>query len=344
MLRDVLGFPTAEVAGMLGTTHDRRQRRPAARPRRARPRPRRAGAPRPGRPASSDLARRFADAFSAADVDGLVALLTDDAWLAMPPAPHEYHGIEAIAAFLRATFASGRPPAAAAAHPRQHPAGVRQLPRSAPERSPPPAGLFVLTLTGDRIHAITRFHIDALCPRFGSRVLPAPAGPSPGASASDVPGARRHPGGPSAAEGGGRLLEGGVGDGGDGPPAEEAVERPRRSGRAVAATPASRQASRRRPRPRRARTSCGGRSPTSAGGSRRRGRAAQRGGVGGRAARAAEVREPMNQSHAGRGQQVALGEVAPGARLLDGSWSQHRVDEQLVRQRGPALSRVPAVP
>ena len=31
----------------------------------------------------------------------MVALLTDDAWLTMPPLPHAYQGHAAIAAFLR---------------------------------------------------------------------------------------------------------------------------------------------------------------------------------------------------------------------------------------------------
>ena len=35
------------------------------------------------------------------DVDGMVALLTDDAWLTMPPLPHAYQGRNAIGAFLR---------------------------------------------------------------------------------------------------------------------------------------------------------------------------------------------------------------------------------------------------
>jgi hypothetical protein len=34
----------------------------------------------------------------------VIALLTDDAWLSMPPAPHEYHGTGAIESFLRASF------------------------------------------------------------------------------------------------------------------------------------------------------------------------------------------------------------------------------------------------
>ena len=47
------------------------------------------------------LADRFADAFARGDINAVVALLTDDAWLAMPPAPHEYHGPDEIMAFLQ---------------------------------------------------------------------------------------------------------------------------------------------------------------------------------------------------------------------------------------------------
>jgi RNA polymerase sigma-70 factor (ECF subfamily) len=61
-------------------------------------------AARPGSAAERALARRFADAYVAADIDGVVALLTDDAWLSMPPAPHQYYGTGAIAAFLHASF------------------------------------------------------------------------------------------------------------------------------------------------------------------------------------------------------------------------------------------------
>jgi hypothetical protein len=42
-----------------------------------------------------------------------------------------------------------------------------------------PAGLFVLTMAGDRIQAVTRFHLDTLYPRFGlPGSLPAPGGPA----------------------------------------------------------------------------------------------------------------------------------------------------------------------
>jgi hypothetical protein len=38
----------------------------------------------------------------------------------------------------------------------------------------------VLTMAGDRIRAVTRFHLDALYPRFGlPGSLPEPVGPRP---------------------------------------------------------------------------------------------------------------------------------------------------------------------
>ena len=52
-----------------------------------------------------ELAERFARAFADDDIDALLALLTDDAWLAMPPAPHVYQGRAAIASFLGASAA-----------------------------------------------------------------------------------------------------------------------------------------------------------------------------------------------------------------------------------------------
>src|SRR4029450_5713238 len=57
-------------------------------------------APRPNSARERELVGRFADAFQRGDVDEVVALLTDDALLTMPPLPLEYQGHEAIAAFL----------------------------------------------------------------------------------------------------------------------------------------------------------------------------------------------------------------------------------------------------
>ncbi len=44
---------------------------------------------------------RFADAVKHGDIDGIVALFTNDARVTMPPQPHEYQGRNANAAFLR---------------------------------------------------------------------------------------------------------------------------------------------------------------------------------------------------------------------------------------------------
>ncbi|HZD68033.1 MAG TPA: RNA polymerase subunit sigma-70 [Actinomycetes bacterium] len=164
VLRDVLGFATDEVAGMLGTSHTA-IKGALQRARAALGHARAGRAPRPGSATEHDLARRFADAFVAADLPHVVALLTDDAWLSMPPAPHEYHGIDAIAAFLRATFAyrGDRRMHLLPTNANTQPAFGSYLVDPA-ERVATPAGLFVLTVAGDRIQAITRFHIDALYP------------------------------------------------------------------------------------------------------------------------------------------------------------------------------------
>jgi len=111
---------------------------------------------------------RFADAFTADDIDGVVALLTDHAWLAMPPAPHEYHGGAAIASFLRAStdWRRGR-------HFRLVPTRANTQPAFGcylPDLDAPVAnfaGLLVLSLGDDRIRAITRFLDGDLPHRFG---------------------------------------------------------------------------------------------------------------------------------------------------------------------------------
>jgi RNA polymerase sigma-70 factor (ECF subfamily) len=170
VLRDVLGFTTDEVAGMLGTSPAavkgalQRGRAALDRARAGRTGP----PPRPGPAAEQRLARRFADAYVAADLPRLVGLLTDDAWLSMPPAPHEYHGRDAIAAFLRASFAyrGQRRVQLLPARANTQPAFGSYL-GGPGEPVATPAGLFVLTMAGDRIQAITRFHLDALYPRFG---------------------------------------------------------------------------------------------------------------------------------------------------------------------------------
>ncbi len=98
----------------------------------------------------------------------MIALLTDDAWLSMPPAPHQYQGAEAIAAFLRASFGYRGERRVFLVPTRAN----RQLALASYVADPGqaaayPGGLFVLTSAGPRIAALTRFHCDELYPRFG---------------------------------------------------------------------------------------------------------------------------------------------------------------------------------
>jgi RNA polymerase sigma-70 factor, ECF subfamily len=171
VLRDVLGFRGAEVADMLGSSEAavkgalQRARatlkaRLAARDREEAPLPRSAG--------ERELVGRFALAVEAGDVEAVVSLLTDDAWVTMPPQPYEYQGHAAIAAFLedRASARGGRALRLVPTRANGQPAFGCYLPdtHAAIAHS---YGLMVLTLEGDRISAITWFGDNSVLPRFG---------------------------------------------------------------------------------------------------------------------------------------------------------------------------------
>ncbi len=171
VLRDVLGFHTPEVAALLdsseaavkGALQRARatldQRRPAADHQRT---------PLPRSARERELTRRFADAFQADDIDGLIGLLTDDAWLTMPPAPHQYQGAAAIASFLRtsAAWRGGRRFRLVPTRANTQPAfGCYLNDARAPIAQA--AGLVVLTLDGGQISAITRFLDNNVLHRFG---------------------------------------------------------------------------------------------------------------------------------------------------------------------------------
>jgi RNA polymerase sigma-70 factor (TIGR02960 family) len=163
VLCDVLGYPLGEVAPMLDTTPTavkgllqrargaiERQRDPASE-----------ASPAPGSTRELQLVNRFAEAFTGDDIDTLVRLLTDEAWLAMPPAPHEYHGHAAIASFLRASAAwrvsQGLRIQLRPTRLNGQPAFASRLVGDAFER---PGGLMVLTPTGDRLRGMTLFLHD----------------------------------------------------------------------------------------------------------------------------------------------------------------------------------------
>jgi ketosteroid isomerase-like protein len=113
---------------------------------------------------------RFVSAWESADVDALITMLTDDAFISMPPMPFEYQGRDVVARFCASLFGAGRRfdlvPTRANGQPAfgaylRAPTGIRHG-----------TGLYVLTLTGDRICAMTRFESSVL-PSFGlPRSLP----------------------------------------------------------------------------------------------------------------------------------------------------------------------------
>jgi RNA polymerase sigma-70 factor (ECF subfamily) len=124
-------------------------------------------APLPDSKVERDLVGRFAETVENGDIDAMVALLTDDAWLTMPPLPHAYQGRDAIHAFLRgAEERRGAPMRLVPTRANTQPAFGGYLP--VPETDVSRAfSLFVLTLEGDRISAITWFADSSVLPRFG---------------------------------------------------------------------------------------------------------------------------------------------------------------------------------
>jgi RNA polymerase sigma-70 factor (ECF subfamily) len=171
LLRDVLGFRTGEVADILDTSEDSVKsalKRARTTIDRRRPAPRRERAPLPDSAEERDLVRQFADAWVADDIDRVVALLTHDAWVRMPPSPLQYQGRVAIAAFLReiARWRGERRYRLIATRANSQPAfGCYRTDAHAPIAHP--AGLLVLTLEGDRIAAITNFLDTSVLPHFG---------------------------------------------------------------------------------------------------------------------------------------------------------------------------------
>lgn len=109
---------------------------------------------------------RFADAVEAGDIDGMVALLTDDAWLTMPPEPHEYQGPAAISAFLRGREVARGAMRLVRTRANGQPAFGCYLPFRQADVARPYA-LFVLTLARDRISAVTWFANTSVLPHFG---------------------------------------------------------------------------------------------------------------------------------------------------------------------------------
>jgi RNA polymerase sigma-70 factor (TIGR02960 family) len=170
VLRDVLGFRAAEVAGML----DGSESSVASALYRARatlatrmPAADRDHAPMPDTARERKLVEDFSLAFESGDVDAILALLTDDVWLTMPPLPLEYQGLAATGHFLSTiALRDGRRYRLVPTRANGQPAfGAYVLDPGTPIAHA--HGLIVLTLSGERICALTRFLDNGLLPRFG---------------------------------------------------------------------------------------------------------------------------------------------------------------------------------
>jgi RNA polymerase sigma-70 factor (TIGR02960 family) len=174
ILRDVLGFHASEVAGMLDSTVEsvtsalKRARASLQRqqPRAADHKPPPAG----GSPAEYALVAKFVRAWESADLGALVALLTDDVFVSMPPIPFEYEGRDVVARFCAILLGAGRRFDLVPTRANGQPAFGTYL--RAPDGIRHGTGLYVLTLSGDRICAMTRFD-NSVLPWFGlPRSLP----------------------------------------------------------------------------------------------------------------------------------------------------------------------------
>jgi RNA polymerase sigma-70 factor (ECF subfamily) len=173
ILRDVLGFHASEVAGMLDSSVDSVNsalKRARAGLKRGQPSVGREAPPAPGSLSEDALVEKFVSAYEAADLDALVTLLTDDVFIAMPPMPFEYEGRDIVSRFCDSLFRAGRRFDLVRTRANGQPAVGAYLRSVAGSRQG--VGLIVLTFSGERICAMTRFEHSVL-PAFGlPRSLP----------------------------------------------------------------------------------------------------------------------------------------------------------------------------
>jgi RNA polymerase sigma-70 factor (TIGR02960 family) len=168
ILREVLGYHANEVADMLDSTvesvNSALKRARASLQRRLPPTDAHEPPPAPDSPAERALVAKFVRAWESADLDALVALLTDDVFASMPPMPLEYEGRDVVARFCAAIFRAGRRFDLMPTRANGQPAFGAYL--RATSGISHGTGLYVITLTGDRICAMTRFDNNVL-PWFG---------------------------------------------------------------------------------------------------------------------------------------------------------------------------------
>lgn len=123
-------------------------------------------APLPNSKLEREIIGRFAETVENGDIDSMVALLTDDAWLTIAPLPHAYRGPDSIGALLRGAEGRRGGAVAGGGDAGHHAAGVRCY-RWRPRPTSRAYSLLVLTLKGNHICAITWFADSSVFPQFG---------------------------------------------------------------------------------------------------------------------------------------------------------------------------------
>jgi RNA polymerase sigma-70 factor (ECF subfamily) len=164
VLRDVLGFSAAEVAEMLGSTpasvNSALQRaRAAVESSRD---PEHVTLPR-SRP-QAETVEHFVDALERGHIDRVVALLTDDARLTMPPEPFELRGSRSIAEYLGRFWSQGVKVVPTRANKAPAFGYYRRDPNADVYRA---SGIMVLSLAGNRASSLARFRDETLFAAFG---------------------------------------------------------------------------------------------------------------------------------------------------------------------------------
>jgi RNA polymerase sigma-70 factor (ECF subfamily) len=166
VLRDVLGFSAVEVAEMLDSTpasvNSALQRaRVGLQPSRLADR-----VTLPRSTHEAEVVDRFVDAIQQADLDRVVALLTDHARFTMPPEPFEFHGPRPIAQFLQQVAFWGEDLKMVPTRANNDPAFgyYRKDPNADVYRA---SGIVVLTISEDQVSSMTRFGDKSLFACFG---------------------------------------------------------------------------------------------------------------------------------------------------------------------------------
>jgi RNA polymerase sigma-70 factor, ECF subfamily len=109
----------------------------------------------------------YVDAWERADVDAVVAMLTADAAMTMPPLPTRYRGREAISAFLKAEVLTSDERWRVVPARANGQLAFGNYRWDEQRETFKPHSISVLTLAGARIADFTTFHEPKLIPSFG---------------------------------------------------------------------------------------------------------------------------------------------------------------------------------